>query len=187
MRAIGWTELLVAAVLCGCATSGGPGGAGGQEIVVAVPIAAFVTPERPAHARVEVTDIRREATMERTALGVSMGRIRIEPPVVELVAAAVRAAAADVGQASTAPSPTVLCGIRKFDVATPSTPLYWDIDVTIEVVLRVGGQDREVSASATDRTWTWPSAGLIGEVTADALRELVVRSAEALRPLAATP
>lgn len=142
----------------------------------------------PPGARVEVTDIRREAGMERTSLGVSLGRIRLEPPVTELVAAVVRSAAAGaLSQVNAEQGPAILCGIRIFDVTTPSTPLYWDIDVKIEIVLRVGGKDRTVQASATDRTWLWPSEALIGRVVATALGDLADGSARTITALLAAP
>jgi hypothetical protein len=35
---------------------------------------------------------------------------------------------------------TVLCGIRQFGIATPATPVYWDVNAKIQLVLRVRGQ-----------------------------------------------
>jgi hypothetical protein len=78
---------------------------------------------------------------------------------------------------------TVLCGIRVFEVTTPATALYWDVQATIELVLRVRGQDRPVSGAATERTFTWPSTEIIGRVTAAALRQVGAESERVLAEL----
>lgn len=82
---------------------------------------------------------------------------------------------------------TVQCGIRTFEIATSATPLYWDVNAKIELVLRVHGQDRTVSGMATERTYVWPSEALIQRVTTEALRKLGAESENALAELFALP
>jgi hypothetical protein len=138
----------------------------------------------PPRAKVEVTDLRREAEMERTALGVSLGKIDLRPPAPDIVRAIVQAKADEViARQGIADPPTVLCGIREFDITTPSTPIYWDVDAKIGLVLRVRGRDREVAAAATDRTFVWPSQELITGVTTEALKRLAAETERALTEL----
>jgi hypothetical protein len=173
---------IVIVLLAGCATAPPEG------VPVKIDTVAIVgrTSEAPPRSKVEVTDIRREAAMERTALGVSLGKIDLQPPAQELVRAVVQAKADEViARQGTADPQTVLAGIRAFDVTTPSTPLYWDIEAKIELVLRVRGRDRVVVASATDRTFVWPSQELIAGVTTEALKRLAAETERALGELVA--
>src|SRR5512138_595154 len=127
-------------LLGGCATSSG----------VVVPIdttqIAPPAPGGPGAVQVQVTDIRKQASLERTTIGgVSLGTIALQPPAPEIVKALVEAKAAQVVVARVAETPqTVQCGIRSFEVATPATALYWDVNARIELVLRVHGQERTV-------------------------------------------
>lgn len=152
---------------------------------------AKLAPERPAApklAKVEVSDIRKAVNQERTTIGgISMGRITIQPPEAELVRALVEAEAdtalAKLGK-DAAPE-TIYCGIREFQVETPATMLYWDVTTRIELVLRVGAQDRPVSAKATERTFVWPSQEMIQRVTEKALTEAAAQAGKALAELLA--
>ena len=171
--------LLLVTQLGGCATS--------NNVLVPINTMQFVAagPALPRSAQVQVTDIRREANLERTTIGgISMGQITLKPAVPELVQAVVEAQADKVlaRRGVTAPQ-TVLCGIRAFEVVTPATPLYWDINAKIELVLRVRGQDRSVSGAATERTFVWPSAALIEQVTSKALQQVSVETERALEDL----
>lgn len=170
------------ALLAGCATPG-------EKVVVSVDTAQIVgrAADAPRRAQVQVTDIRKEATLERTTIGgVSLGRIDLKPPALELVRAVVQAKADEViARQGIADPQTVLAGIRVFDVTTPATAVYWDVNTRIEIVLRVRGQDRTVTASATDRTFVWPSEELISRVTTEALKNLGVETERALTALMA--
>jgi uncharacterized lipoprotein YajG len=167
-------------VLAGCATTP-------SEVAVSIDTTQVLgrAADAPRRAQVQVTDIRREATLERTTVGgVSLGRIDLKPPVPELVRAVVQTKADEViARQGIADAQTVLCGIRVFDITTPATAVYWDINTKIEIVLRVRGQDRTVTASATDRTFVWPSEELIGRVTTEALKNLAAESERALTGL----
>lgn len=163
------------------------GGCAASNVVVPIDTAQIVSSQKDVSrsVQVQVTDIRKEANLERTTIGgVSMGQITLKPPVPELVQAVVEAQADKVlaRRGVTAPQ-TVLCGIRAFEVVTPATPLYWDINAKIELVLRVRGQDRNVSGMATERTFVWPSAALIEQVTSKALQQVSVETEQALEDL----
>jgi hypothetical protein len=179
-RLIPFVAITVAVVLFdGCASSPE------ELITVTVDIAQVVgTAEAPKRAKVDVTDIRKQASMERMALGASMGMINLKPPAPDLVRSVVQAKADEViARQGIAGSPLVLSGIRVFDIATPSTPIYWDINTTIEIVLRVSGQDCTVTAAATERTFVWPTEELISRVTTDALRNLAANTEQVLTDL----
>ena len=171
--------LLLVTLLGGCATS--------SNVLVPINMTPFVPAGAAVSriAQVQVTDIRKEANLERTTIGgISMGQITLKPPVPELVQAVVEAQADKVLARRGVSGPqTVLCGIRSFEIATPATPLYWDINAKIELVLRVRGEDRSVSGMATERTFVWPSATLIEQVTNKALQQLSVETEHALEDL----
>jgi len=156
--------LCLVVLLAGCAS----------EALVSIDAAKLVprADQTPQRAKVRVTDIRREVTLERTAYGGgSLGRIALQPPTQELVTLLVKATADEVlAQRGITEPQTVLCGIRTFDIATPATPFYCDVNVKIVLVLRVRGQDRTVSGWATERTFVWPSEEMITRVTTAAPR-----------------
>jgi hypothetical protein len=141
--------------------------------------------QRPRRAQVSVTDIRREVTMERSTLGgMSMGRITLVPPAQDIIKAMIETKADDVlASGGIAEPQTVLCGIRRFDIATPATLFRWDVNAKIELVLRVRGQDRTVSGQATEHVAWWPSEEIIARVTAEALRQVAVETEGALTEL----
>jgi hypothetical protein len=170
------------AMLAGCAIDTG-------DVRIKVDVGQAVASDAPRVAKVQVTDIRREANLERKTIGgISMGRVTLQPAEAELVQAMVEAQAAQVlaGLGKSEPQ-TVLCGIRVFDVVTPATALYWDIETRIELVLRVRGQDRTVAAMATERTYAWPSSEIIGRVTGEAMRRIGIETGRALEALFALP
>lgn len=169
-------------LLAGCAAT--PPG----EVVIPIDTALVIgrAAEAPKRAKVEVTDIRKEASMERTALGASMGRIDLRPAAPELVRTVVQAKADElIARQGIADPQPVLCGIRVFDVTTPSTPIYWDINAKIDVILRVRGRDHTATGSATERTFVWPTEALIARVTTEALQRLAADTESALTALLA--
>jgi hypothetical protein len=117
-------------------------------------------------------------------LAISMGRIELVPDEITLIRTLVQVKAdkvlADMGRST---APTVYCGIRRFQLTTPSTIAYWDVNADIELVLRAGDQDREVKASGTRRTYWHPSGALLREATAEALARLALQVEKALREL----
>lgn len=174
-------------LLAGCASPGEKVAVSNEKIAVSIDTAQVVNraAEAPRRAKVELIDIRREATMERTTIGgVSMGRIDLKPPVLDLVRAVVQSKADEViAREGIAEPPTVLCGIRVFDITTPATLVFWDINTKIEIILRLRGQDGAATGSATDRTFVWPTEALISRVTTEALKRLATDTDRALTAL----
>jgi hypothetical protein len=183
-----WRRLgifMLVTVTCGaCATS---------EVVVPIDVGAIasrrdgVTAQAQVH--VQVTDLRKSAQMERTTVGnVSMGTIRLEPAAPDLVQALVTARAESVlARRGAGEAMTVTVGIREFDVVTPATVLYWDVRARIALVVRLSGQDREVSTVASERTYVWPSQDLVARVSLAALRQIgaeIERAIDELLPAA---
>ncbi len=168
--------ILLVEILSGCAAS---------EVIVPIRPAQEVTRKASNHVRVQVTDIRKEANLERTTIGgISMGKITLDPPVPELVRVVIEARADEALMRSGLIEPrSVMCGIRVFDVSTPATMLYWDVTTKIGLVLRVGGQDREINGSAAERTFVWPSDDIIKRVTQEALRQVSAEADQALAEL----
>lgn len=161
------------------------------DVVIEIDPASIVTPDADAPVPpVEVSDLRDSTALERTTIGqVSLGRVEVVPPMPELVGAIVAAKAS--GIAFEVPPdgepPVIHCGLRRFTIETPATLLYWDIESRIEVVLRVGDRNREVVASAKERTWVYPSKKLLENVTLAALLDLADGLGPALAELAAAP
>lgn len=153
-------------LLAGCAT-------GGSELLVPVDVASIAgAPAGGAPVKLDVTDARTLIRMERTTVGaVSMGRIVLRPPEVDLVRAVV-GARLRAALAGGAPAPDVVtCAIRTFDIVTPAMVLYWDVTTNVQLSVRVRGAERVVAGTATERTYAWPSEELIARVTAGALRQ----------------
>ena len=124
-------------------------------------------------AHVLVTDSRNETEFRRTTIrDTRMSRIDLYPPVPELVGRMVETSAARLlATKAEQPPETIACDIAVFDIGTPATMLYWDVETRLELILRARGQVRTVSVSATERTWLWPSEDIIGRVAREALRQ----------------
>ncbi len=136
-------------------------------------------------AKLVVIDLRRESNLERTTIGgMSMGKIALTPAVTDIVRQVIEAKMYTVlaGEVSD-DQLTVYCGIRAFDITTPATLLYWDINAKIEIILRARKQDRTVSILATERTYVWPSETLIQRVTMEAVSSFSVEAERALSDL----
>ncbi|HSO09053.1 MAG TPA: hypothetical protein VLR45_03635 [Desulfoprunum sp.] len=63
---------------------------------------------------------------------------------------------------------------------THYSKLHFDFELAIELVLRVGDQERVITGAATERTYIWASQEMIERVTTKALQQV---SAEAERAL----
>ena len=179
---VGALGLALTALLAGCV--------GNVTVPISLSTPVAEKAESRSHALVKVHDIRKKAAMERTTIGeLSMGKITLTPPIPELVKTLVQEKADAVLARRAAQVPlTVLCGIRQFDVTTPATILYWDVTTKIELVLRVGEQDRNVLSIATERTYVYPSDAMIQRVTQEALAKVGSEVERALAELIlATP
>jgi hypothetical protein len=152
------------------------GHSGPQEPFEPVHIAVDI-PERdpgvPCRSQVVVTDSRNETQFRRTTIfNLFMSSIELYPPVPELVRRMVETPAEGLLDAENGQPPeTIDCEIVVFDIRTPATMLYWDIETRLELTLRARGQTRTVSAAAAERTWSWPSDDIIGRVVREALRQ----------------
>ena len=135
------------------------------------------------HARVLVKDSRKEAVFRRTTIfDIQMSHIELYPPVPELVRRMVEAAV-DRLLASRVENPpeTIECKIAVFDIRTPATMLYWDVETRMELTLHGRGWSRTVLASASERTFLWPSQEIIARVVRAALSQAEERTDQALR------
>lgn len=143
----------------------------------------------PLQTQVIITDLRKERRFQRTAaFGVAMDRIIQDPTVPELVSTMVETKSDEIlGRQDASQPEEITCEIRTFEIATPATLLYWDVNTRIELLLRVRGQDREVSATATERTYIWPSEEMITRVVNEALRQAEEKSGRVLQELLAIP
>jgi hypothetical protein len=155
------TCALTMLVMSGCADVG-------EITVLTVDSQSYVPAVTNSQKRVivEVFDIRHTARRERTALDVSLGGIRFEPPEEQIIRELVQAKADSIfgHRAAIEPPPNILCGIRVFDATTPSTMLYWDMIVEIELVLRVGDKERTAKGRATGRTYVWPTEERLAKI-----------------------
>lgn len=132
--------------------------------------------EPSAKLRVEaVKDARGDAVGslvgQRTTFDKPMGGIELNPPPTSVIAQVLRTELAQMGYSVVDSSEefTVAAQLRKFQVVTPNTALYWDINGAIELDLAVtarGGKkfDARYAVTCTDRTYVYPSEEIIGNV-----------------------
>jgi hypothetical protein len=159
-----------------------------SDVVVSVDMsnAGFELKGELRHAKIVVIDLRKELNLERTTIGgVSMGSINLTPSVTDIVRRVIeaKADAVLVDEVSGGDPQTVYCGIRAFDVTTPATLLYWDINAKIDIILRARKQDRAITILATERTYVWPSEAIIQRVVTDAVTRFGVEAEVALKDL----
>jgi len=131
-----------------------------------------------------IRDARRDAVGgligERTTIGnVSMGNIEMSPLPTTMMATVLRAelTAMGFGVADSGEQFQIGAQLTRFQVATPATALYWDINGAIEFDMTATGQGGKVHqtryvATCTDRTYAWPSEELIGGVISACLKDI---------------
>ncbi len=124
-------------------------------------------------ANVLITDSRKETEFRRTTIfDTFMSGISLHPPVSELVGRIVEARADRILAGLDGATPeSIECDITTFDIATPATILYWNVETRLEWTLRARGQTRTVRTSASERTFLWPSKDIIGKALHEALRQ----------------
>ena len=124
-------------------------------------------------------------TLERTSVGVHLDDITLLPDESELVRGIVERALVHYikGRDINAGPLKIFCGIKTFDVKTPSTAFYWDVTTQIEVILRVESFETTVTGENIERTWVWPSEEMITRVTINALNQLSQKTIDALPEL----
>ncbi|HTN50032.1 MAG TPA: hypothetical protein VMK32_11425 [Burkholderiaceae bacterium] len=116
---------------------------------------------------------------ERTALGFWLGDIDVSPLPAEVIAQLLRAELATMGHRSIDAGADVVIDARvtRFDVRTPSTLIYWDVDGVITVDLGVtrregARQEFHYEVTCTDRTYISLSETLIKGVVSTCLANL---------------
>lgn len=111
---------------------------------------------------------------ERTTLGdISMGSIELEPLPTTLMTQVLKAEFAKMGHQVVASGAQFSAGgkLLRFQVRTPATAVYWDINGEVELALAVrrgtgAAYEARYAASCTDRTYVWPGEEIIGKVVA---------------------
>lgn len=182
----------------GSGSSGSSGGSSmmGNAVVRLTPYAASGGATAAAGAAVRLEPLRDgrgnavgAIIGERKTFGQSMGMIELQPLPAQAVTEMLRGELAAAGyRVGSAEAPVQLSGrLLRFEVTTPNTALYWDIDGQVEFELAVAGPAgrphvARYQARCTERTYTWPSEALIGTVVQACLKTLggQVRSDRAL-------
>ncbi len=131
-----------------------------------------------------VRDARREAVGstigERTTIGaVSMGSIEMEPVPTAVMAQVLKAELKGMGFTIVDSGAQLRVGaqLAKFQVTTPATPIYWDMNGVVELDVTAtgpGGRKHvaQYAAKCTDRTYVFPSQELITNVVSACVREI---------------
>jgi hypothetical protein len=76
--------------------------------------------------------------------------------------------------------------LKQSSIAITGTILYWDVTADVAITLQVGSQQRALAAHTVARTYRWPSASLIRDVTVEALKVIATGSGTALSALIAS-
>lgn len=139
---------------------------------------------RAAVAIEPVKDARREAVGsmigERTTIGaVSMGSIEMEPVPTAVMAQVLKAELKGMGFTivDSGGELTIAAQLTKFQVTTPATPIYWDMNGVVELDVTATGRGgrkhvAQYAAKCTDRTYVFPSQELITNVVSACVREI---------------
>jgi uncharacterized lipoprotein YajG len=156
---------------------------------VQVQLAPYAAPPATAATRGvvqvdQVREARRDAVGrqvgQRTGLGgMSMGQIEVTPTPVSITTSLLQAELRGQGfTISDADAPARLSArLTRFEIQTPATALYWDINGSVELEVeakRLDGRQHATvyQASCTERTYTWPGEELIAKVLGSCLKEL---------------
>ena len=183
LRLIAFTILAVAPVGCG---SGGM-----DNIVIRLPAYEPGSTQPPgssapsAKIRINpVQDMRTNVVGERIGekmglANISMGLIAMDPLPTEMIAQVFRSELRAKGHSIVDADEefTIDAQVRQFEIKTPPTPAYWDIDGVIQVdaaVSRQGGtkHDARYSVKCTDRSYAWPSVEIINKVVSDCIKKI---------------
>ena len=117
---------------------------------------------------------------QRTTIGnISMGDVEMSPPPTDVMAQLLRTEFTQMGYrvVNSAQQFTVGAQLGEFQVMTPATAMYWDINGSIMLGVTVtapDGKKRDASyvAACTDRTYVYPSEEIIGKVVAGCVRDI---------------
>ncbi len=176
MRSVATLALLLL-VLANCA-------GGMDNVLVTQPsYQAHVTESRlstslPVRVRIgPVKDVRTEfgpggLIGKRTTIGdTSMGHIEMSPLPTELIAQMLRSELSAAGHMIVTADEdlSIDTKLHKFQVTTPATLFYWDVNGAVEVTIEMvgsGGKMHEANyaTTCTERTFAWPSQEIITTV-----------------------
>jgi uncharacterized lipoprotein YajG len=108
---------------------------------------------------------------ERTAaFGVSMGDVYLSRDVPGFIREALELEWTAAGHrlAATNADVNLTCELQKFWLHTKTTPLYWDVIAEMQIAIaseeHPAERRKEFTATASKRTYVWPSASLCGQV-----------------------
>lgn len=170
-------------LLAGCAV--GPGNVQVELMAYAVPPAVGTT-----RGLVQVDPVReaRQGAVgrligQRTGLGgMSMGQVEVNPSPVSITTSVLQAELQNQGFTIVDTGAPVQLSARltRFEIQTPATALYWDINGSVELEVeakRSGSQQQTATyqARCTERTYAWPGETLIAKVLDSCLKELGTR------------
>lgn len=176
------TGLTLTTLLVGCAS--GPSNVLVQLTPYAPPAPTAATGTRGAVFVEPVRDARRDAVGrligQRTTIGgISMGMVEVNPTPTAVTGSVLQSELRGLGfDIATAASPVRLSArLTRFEIQTPATALYWDINGAVDIELSASRADGRQQAAAyqtrcTDRTYAWPGEDLIAKVLDGCLREL---------------
>jgi Domain of unknown function (DUF4410) len=136
----------------------------------------------------EVNDRRSETGRigeRQAAFGASMGDVyfsrSVEGYMRENLELELTAAGCRLGNTNTATK--LVCNVNKFSIRTHTTPLYWDViaemNITVSNLTQSPPQQEELSATATKRTYVWPTASLCGKVLDESMNKLMAQFRDA--------
>lgn len=130
---------------------------------------------------VEVFDVRESSMMKRESLGVSLGQVTLKPNEINLIKSVIENALHQTLRNKIInPELKVYCGIKKFDISTPSTAFSWNIITKIRIILRVDDTERMIESGSQERTYIWPSEDIINRVTTSALNDLFLEAMQVI-------
>jgi outer membrane protein assembly factor BamE (lipoprotein component of BamABCDE complex) len=145
-----------------------------HNIRVIIPAQEFPEPAAgPADVPLQLIDRRTNSKMALKLLGISGQEVELQPGEMQLVRTVVEGSLQQVvaARATAEAAPQVTCELVDFSVIASDTGLYSNVSARVEWVIRVGTQQRTVSAESRQRAWVFPSPGVVQAVVVKALRQ----------------
>ncbi len=120
---------------------------------------------------------------KKTTIGnTPMGDIEMNPLPTDLIAQLLRSEVGAAGHTivDTGEDFSIDTQLYKFRVLTPATAIYWDVNGTVEILIRItgsGGKRHEAryATTCTNRTYSWPSQEIITTVVKACIDKIVAR------------
>jgi hypothetical protein len=127
-------------------------------------------------AKVKVNDLRTPgiaASKREAAFGVPMGNITFSPTESEIIKKFLEVELTKIlKQRGIQSQQHYVCDILKFGVNTNTTPLYWDVVGNIQLVLKYGSKQYNLSGNYTERTYVWPGESIMMKVIDESLKQI---------------